>query len=159
MGLFDRVFSWACHRVFKRVDVDGSGTIEGLEIEVSMLTCQCSLQTVLLSLKAVWYQPVHCCVCRSQYFTCVSVAGGISFPMQHCLQIAVLPLVPGIASWLSSCCAADNMWNKRLPSWQNPPSRQQIRAAFDIFDVDRSGTLDHRVLCMLSPAFPGANLA
>eukprot|EP00891_Asterochloris_glomerata_P005698 jgi/Astpho2/5698/fgenesh1_pg.00079_%23_105_t len=64
--------------------------------------------------------------------------------MQHCLQIAVLPLVPGIASWLSSCCAADNMWNKRLPSWQNPPSRQQIRAAFDIFDVDRSGTLDHR---------------
>ena len=100
MGLFDRVFSWACHRVFKRVDVDGSGTIGGLEIEVSMLPVQAADCPALLDTNAVSF--VQCCMCRSQSSICVSVAGDALFPMQDCLQMAVLSLGPSIASRLSS---------------------------------------------------------
>lgn len=41
-----------------------------------------------------------------------------------------------------------NIINKRLPGWQNPPTRQQINAAFRLFDVDGNGTLDKQVIAL-----------
>ena len=35
-----------------------------------------------------------------------------------------------------------NVINKRLPGWQNPPTRKQIQTALTVFDVDGNGTLD-----------------
>ncbi|CAL8464704.1 g4239 [Coccomyxa elongata] len=35
-----------------------------------------------------------------------------------------------------------NIINKRLPGWQNPPTRPQIQAALKVFDVDGNGYLD-----------------
>ena len=35
-----------------------------------------------------------------------------------------------------------NIINKRLPGWQNPPTRAQIRTALKVFDVDGNGALD-----------------
>ncbi|EIE19030.1 hypothetical protein COCSUDRAFT_67940 [Coccomyxa subellipsoidea C-169] len=35
-----------------------------------------------------------------------------------------------------------NIINKRLPGWQNPPTRAQIRAALKVFDIDGNGYLD-----------------
>ncbi|KAK9904971.1 hypothetical protein WJX75_006685 [Coccomyxa subellipsoidea] len=35
-----------------------------------------------------------------------------------------------------------NLINKRLPGWQNPPTRDQIKAALKVFDVDGNGYLD-----------------
>lgn len=35
-----------------------------------------------------------------------------------------------------------NIINKRLPGWQNPPTRAQIRTALSVFDVDGNGALD-----------------
>ncbi|CAL5224596.1 g7307 [Coccomyxa viridis] len=35
-----------------------------------------------------------------------------------------------------------NIINKRLPGWQNPPTRKQIQTALTVFDVDGNGTLD-----------------
>ncbi|KAF6260434.1 hypothetical protein COO60DRAFT_1506371 [Scenedesmus sp. NREL 46B-D3] len=37
MGLFDYLFSWMCKRVFKKVDYNGNGLIEPLEVEVAVL--------------------------------------------------------------------------------------------------------------------------
>ncbi len=38
-----------------------------------------------------------------------------------------------------------NIINKRLPGWQNPPTRPQIQAALKIFDEDGNGALDKHV--------------
>lgn len=38
-----------------------------------------------------------------------------------------------------------NLINKRLPGWQNPPTRDQIKAALKVFDVDGNGYLDKYV--------------
>ncbi len=38
-----------------------------------------------------------------------------------------------------------NIINKRLPGWQNPPTRAQIRAALKVFDIDGNGYLDKTV--------------
>ncbi|CAK0787613.1 hypothetical protein CVIRNUC_010835 [Coccomyxa viridis] len=35
-----------------------------------------------------------------------------------------------------------NIINRRLPGWQNPPTRAQIATALTVFDVDGNGTLD-----------------
>lgn len=35
-----------------------------------------------------------------------------------------------------------NIINKRLPGWQDPPSRTDIQIAFTNFDKDQNGTLD-----------------
>ena len=35
-----------------------------------------------------------------------------------------------------------NIINRRLPGWQNPPTRKQIQTALAVFDVDGNGTLD-----------------
>jgi Ca2+-binding EF-hand superfamily protein len=40
-----------------------------------------------------------------------------------------------------------NLINKRLPGWQNPPTRDQIKAALKVFDVDGNGYLDKYVRC------------
>lgn len=34
--------------------------------------------------------------------------------------------------------------NKRLPGWQDPPSREDIQAALKAYDEDGNGTLDHK---------------
>ena len=38
-----------------------------------------------------------------------------------------------------------NVINKRLPGWQNPPTRPKIREALKLFDEDGNGTLDKHV--------------
>ncbi len=46
-----------------------------------------------------------------------------------------------------------NIINKRLPGWQNPPTRPQIQAALKAFDVDGNGFLDRWVRpCAGNPA-------
>ncbi|KAK9829929.1 hypothetical protein WJX72_008696 [[Myrmecia] bisecta] len=75
MGLFNWMMNWMGRRVFRRVDVNQDGRLEGMEVEVAILRLY-------------------------------------------------------------------NTVNKRLPSWQDPPTREQIRTAFAVFDVDRNGTLD-----------------
>lgn len=49
-----------------------------------------------------------------------------------------------------------NIINKRLPGWQNPPTRPQIQAALKVFDVDGNGYLDKyvRLLCRQHPSVP-----
>ena len=42
-----------------------------------------------------------------------------------------------------------NIINKRLPGWQNPPTRKQIQTALSVFDVDGNGTLDKWVSTLL----------
>lgn len=37
-----------------------------------------------------------------------------------------------------------NMVNKRLPGWQDPPSRKLIREALHNFDSNKDGVLDPR---------------
>lgn len=37
-----------------------------------------------------------------------------------------------------------NLVNKRLPGWQEPPSRELIRQSFRVFDADMSGQLDEK---------------
>jgi len=37
-----------------------------------------------------------------------------------------------------------NMVNKRLPGWQDPPSRRKIQEALAAFDSNKDGTLDPR---------------
>ena len=75
-----------------------------------------------------------------------------------------------------------NMVNKRLPGWQDPPSRKKIQEALHAFDSNKDGVLDPREvricffffflrrfarlkktafsplsLLSLSPSFPGKN--
>ena len=38
-----------------------------------------------------------------------------------------------------------NIINKRLPGWQNPPTRPKIQEALKLFDEDGNGTLDKQV--------------
>ena len=38
-----------------------------------------------------------------------------------------------------------NIINKRLPGWQNPPTRPKIQEALKLFDEDGNGTLDKHV--------------
>jgi hypothetical protein len=38
-----------------------------------------------------------------------------------------------------------NIINKRLPGWQNPPSRAKIRETLKLFDEDGNGSLDKDV--------------
>ena len=38
-----------------------------------------------------------------------------------------------------------NIINKRLPGWQNPPTRAKIQEALKLFDEDGNGTLDKHV--------------
>lgn len=45
-----------------------------------------------------------------------------------------------------------NVINKRLPGWQNPPTRPQIQAALKIFDEDGNGALDKHVRAMTACA-------
>ncbi|GBF95782.1 hypothetical protein Rsub_08218 [Raphidocelis subcapitata] len=77
MGLFNHLWSWMCRRVFKKVDYNGDGQIEPLEVEVAVLTL---------------YSQV----------------------------------------------------NKRLPGWQDPPTRDAIQAALRAFDTDGSGSLNEK---------------
>lgn len=44
-----------------------------------------------------------------------------------------------------------NIINKRLPGWQNPPTRKQIQTALTVFDVDGNGTLDKWVSLLSGP--------
>lgn len=44
-----------------------------------------------------------------------------------------------------------NIINKRLPGWQNPPTRKQIQTALSVFDVDGNGTLDKWVSLCSAP--------
>eukprot|EP00878_Enallax_costatus_P006262 GHUV01006565.1.p1 GENE.GHUV01006565.1~~GHUV01006565.1.p1 ORF type:complete len:155 (+),score=51.12 GHUV01006565.1:143-607(+) len=37
-----------------------------------------------------------------------------------------------------------NIVNKRLPGWQDPPSRDEIQAALKAFDDDHNGSLDQK---------------
>lgn len=37
-----------------------------------------------------------------------------------------------------------NMVNKRLPGWQDPPSRKKIQEALHNFDSNKDGVLDPR---------------
>lgn len=37
-----------------------------------------------------------------------------------------------------------NIVNKRLPGWQDPPTRDAIQAALKEFDTDHNGSLDHK---------------
>ncbi|GAX82661.1 hypothetical protein CEUSTIGMA_g10087.t1 [Chlamydomonas eustigma] len=37
-----------------------------------------------------------------------------------------------------------NMFNKRLPGWQDPPNRKTIQEALNLFDADKNGKLDKK---------------
>ena len=43
-----------------------------------------------------------------------------------------------------------NMVNKRLPGWQDPPSRKKIQEALHAFDSNKDGVLDPREVQQLS---------
>ena len=40
-----------------------------------------------------------------------------------------------------------NIVNKRLPGWQDPPTRARIKTALKEYDTNQDGVLNQEVLC------------